>query len=186
MFVRIGVAAMALAASAPAAAQSDLERGFDGALRACENWVLDPATWANGLEAFASRLGLGDKAGWVASVNESALPPPQMRTANHYLRINSTPNAGFILVVSDRAPFCHITGGGGADLQPIVESELASETFKGRWERVKIQSRGDMVSATFRNRTDPKLEMVVSYAAKAGERLERVQVLASAQYRLGG
>ena len=186
MLNRAGLAAMVLAVSAPAGAQSELGLGLDGALKGCENWVLDPATWANGLGPFASKLGLGDKAGWVASVDEAALPPPNMRVANHYLRINSTPNAGFILVVSDRAPFCHITGGGSVDLQPAIESELASDSFKGRWEQVKSQSRGDMVSTTFRNRTDPKLQMVVSRAIKAGERLDRVQVLASAQYDLPG
>jgi hypothetical protein len=184
MLIRFGLGAVLFAVSAPATAQSDLALGLDGALRGCENWVLEPATWANGLGSFASKLGLGHKAGWVASVNEAALPPPEMRVGNHYLRINSTPTAGFILVVSDRAPFCHITGGGGTDLQPIVESELASGTFKGRWQEVKSQSRGDMVSTTFRSRADPKFQMVVSRATKAGGRLDRVQVLASAQYDL--
>lgn len=186
MFIKAGLVAAVLAASAPAAAQSELTVGFDGALRGCENWLLEPATWADGLGSFASKLGLGDKAGWVTSVNEAALPPPQMRVANHYLRINSTPNAGYILVVSDRAPFCHITGGGGVDLQPIIESELASESFKGRWQEVKSQSRGDMVSTTFKSRADPKLQMVISRAAKARDRLDRVQVLASAQFDLAG
>lgn len=180
------MAGISFALSVPAAAQSEVSAGFDGALRGCENWVLDPASWANGLGPFASKLGLGDKAGWVESVNEAALPPPEMRVANHFLRINSTPNAGFILVVSDRAPFCHITGGGGVDLQPIIEGELASATFKGRWEELKSQRRGDLVSTTFRSRSDPKFEMVISRAAKAGGRLDHVQVLASAQYGLAG
>jgi hypothetical protein len=105
-----------------------------------------------------------------------------MRVANHFLRINSTPNAGFILVVSDRVPFCHITGGGGVDLQPIIESELASATFKARWEQLKSQHHGDLVSTTFRSRSDPKFQLVISRAAKAGDRLDRVQVLATAQY----
>lgn len=183
---KVGVTAAILAVSAPAVGQSELELGFDGALRGCENWVLEPASWADGLGPFASNLGLGDKAGWVKSVDEAALPPPQMRVANHYLRINSTPNAGFILVVSDRAPFCHITGGGGVDLQPIIESTLASDTFKDRWEELKTQSRGDMVSTSFRSRTDPNFEMVISRARKAGDRLDRVQVLASAQYDVSG
>jgi len=186
MLARLLTAASVFASSTPAIAQWDLELGFDGALRGCENWVLDPATWADGLEPFASKLGLGDRAGWVSSVNDAALPPSEMRVANHYLRINSTPTAGFILVVSDRAPFCHITGGGGTDLQPVVKSELASETFKGRWQEVKTQSRGDMVSTTFRSRIDPKLQMVVSHAIKVGSLLDRVQVIASAEYDLGG
>ena len=186
MLVKVGLTAAVLAVSAPAAAQSELELGFEGALRGCENWVLEPASWADGLGPFAAKLGLGNKAGWVESVDEAALPPPQMRVANQYLRINSTSNAGFILVVSDRAPFCHITGGGGVDLQPIIESALASSTFEKRWEEVRSQSRGDMISTSFRSRTDPKFEMVISRARKAGDRLDRVQVLASAQYDLSG
>ena len=183
---RVGLALAILTCSAPAAAQSELDLGFEGALRGCENWVLEPATWADGLGAFASNLGLGDKAGWVESVDEAALPPPQMRVANHYFRINSTPNAGFILVVSDRAPFCHITGGGGIDLQPTIESTLASEAFRGRWQELKTQSRGDMVSTLFRSRTDQTFEMVISRARKVGNRLDRVQVLATAQYKVSG
>jgi hypothetical protein len=173
-----------LAISVSAAAQSELELDFEVALRGCENWVLEPESWADGLGPFASNLGLGDKAGWVGSVDEAALPPPQMRVANHYLRINSTSNAGFILVVSDRLPFCHITGGGGVDLQPNVESALASGAFKDRWEELHSHTRGDIVSTAFRSRADPKFEMVISRARKAGERLDRVQVLASAQYDL--
>ena len=92
--MQMGIAVAILTIAAPAAAQSEIELGFEGALRGCEIWVLEPATWVDGLGSFASKLGLGDKAGWVESVNEAALPPPQMRVANHYLRINSTPNAG--------------------------------------------------------------------------------------------
>ena len=189
MMAKVGLVAAVLAnlaVSPPAAAQSELELGFEGALRGCENWVLEPASWAEGLGPFVSQLGLGDKAGWVNSVNEAALPPPQMRDANHYLRINSTSNAGFILVVSDRAPFCHITGGGGVDLQPTIETVLAGDTFKDRWEEVKSEGSGDIVSTSFRSRTDPKFELLISRARKAGDRLDRVQVLASAQYDLSG
>ena len=184
--MQMGIAVAILTIAAPAAAQSEIELGFEGALRGCENWVLEPATWVDGLGSFASKLGLGDKAGWVESVNEAALPPPQMRVANHYLRINSTPNAGFILVVSDRAPFCHITGGGDVDLQPVIERVIGSVAFKERWEVGKSQTRDDMVSTTFSSRTDSKFQMVISRAARAGERLDRVQILATAQYDLAG
>jgi hypothetical protein len=159
--------------------------GFAGALHACEAWVLEPATWADGLDKFASKLGFGDRAGWFRSVDDAALPPKELRVANHYFRINSTANAGYILVVSDRVPFCHITGGGGTDLQPAVEAVLSSSDFKGRWEQVRDQSVSDMASTTFRNREEPKLEIVISRAKKPGERLDRVQVLATAIYELG-
>lgn len=181
---RVGIGVLSLAMAAPATAQSDLGEGLNGALRGCENWVLKPATWAEGLVQFVIKLGLGNNAGWVQSVDDAALPPKQLRVANHYLRINSTANAGFILIVSDRVPFCHITGGGGTDLQPVVEAFLASSDFKSRWEEIKDQSLSDMASTTFRNRADPKFQMTISRAKKPGERLDRVQVLASGVYDL--
>jgi hypothetical protein len=185
MLWKVGLAAVGLALSAPATAQSDLENDFAGALRGCEQWVLEPSSWSDGLGQFVTKLGLGDRAGWVQSVDEAALPPKELRVANHYLRINSTESAGYILVVSDRAPFCHLTGGGGTDLQPVVEAVLASSDFKSHWEKVEDQSLPDMASTLFRSREDPKFEIVISRAKKAGERLDRVQVLATAIYQLG-
>jgi hypothetical protein len=129
-------------------------------------------------------LGLGEEAGWVKSVDDASLPPKELRVANHYLRINSSANAGYVLVVSDRVPFCHITGGGGADLQPAVEAILAGSEFNSRWETISDQSLPDMASTAFRSREDPKFEMVISRAKKPGERLDRVQVLASGVYDL--
>jgi hypothetical protein len=180
MLWRVGVFALALAISGPAAAQPDLENGLAGALRGCQEWVLNPSSWAKGAGPFVAKVGLGDKMGLVQSVDEAALPPKELRAGNHYWRINSTPNAGFILVVSDQLPMCHITGGGAVDLQPSVETVLTSSEFQNQWELVKTQSRGDMVSTTYRNREEPKFSMVVSRAKKAGERLDRVQVLATA------
>lgn len=185
MFWRIAMGVCVVAMSAPAGAQADLENGFEGALRGCEQWVLEPATWSDGLDKFATNLGLGAKAGWVQSVDDAALPPEELRVANHYLRINSTLDAGYILVVSDRVPFCHITGGGGTDLQPVVEAVLASDNFNKEWEKVKDQSKADIASTVYRSRKDPKLQIVISRANKPGERLDRVQVLASAVYDLG-
>ena len=42
------IAAAGSALAAPVHAQSNLERGFAGALRGCEEWVLNPASWADG------------------------------------------------------------------------------------------------------------------------------------------
>lgn len=184
MAAKNGLAAALLAVALPATARPELAIGFDGALRGCENWVLKPASWADGLGPFVSKLGLGDKAGWVESVNEAALPPPSMRVANHFLRINSTPGSGFILVVSDRAPFCHITGGGDLDIQPSIAGVLASSAFKQRWQEEKSRNDGDMVSTSFRSRTNSRFEMLISRAKKAGGQLGPVQVLITAQYRL--
>ncbi|WP_162935637.1 hypothetical protein [Tsuneonella amylolytica] len=173
------------ALSSPAQAEPNLEKGFDGALRGCEEWLLNPASWVEGTDPFAKTVGLGPQMGLVDRVEEVSLPPVQLRLANHYWRINSAPNAGYVLVVSDQLPMCHITGGGGVDLQPSVESVLSSADFNKRWQPETSSGKDGMASTVFRNREDPALAMTVSRADKSGERLDRVQVLATAIYDTG-
>lgn len=120
--------------------------------------------------------------GLVAEVDEASLPPPTLRRGNYYWRINSTETAGYVLVVSDQMPMCHITGGGNVDLQPVVETVLTSADFASRWEAVRQTERHDMETTTFRNRTDPSLSAVVNRAKRPGEKLDRVQVLVTATY----
>ncbi|WP_432768327.1 MAG: hypothetical protein HEQ22_12995 [Sphingopyxis sp.] len=169
----------------PANAEPNLEKGFDGALRGCEQWLLDPASWADGLGPFIAAVGLGNQMALVERVDEANLPPPPMRKAMHYWRINSTPVAGYVLVVSDRLPMCHITGGGGADLQPSVETVLSSPAFGQRWEQQQARSASDIITTTFRNRLDPALSIVISRASGPAQRLDRVQLIATATYQLG-
>lgn len=177
------LSAAALFFAGPLRAETPLEVGFSGALRGCEEWVLNPKSWANGVAPFVSAVGLGDKMGLVAQVNDAALPPPALRVGNHYWRINSTPGAGFILVVSDQMPMCHITGGGDTDLQPVAEAVLSATAFATRWEKIREETRGEMITTTFRNRAEPSLSILVSRATTAGERLDRVQVLATATFK---
>ncbi|PKP98019.1 MAG: hypothetical protein CVT74_12275 [Alphaproteobacteria bacterium HGW-Alphaproteobacteria-13] len=168
----------------PAHARSDLEDGFAGALRGCEEWILNPASWAQGLAPFVAAVGLGDKMGLVDRVDDVNLPPSDLRRGNHYWRINSTESAGYVLVVSDQLPMCHITGGGGADLQPAIEAVIASPDFTGHWEAEADLSKGDMASTRFRNREEPSLSIVISRAKAPEQRLDRVQLLATAIHKL--
>ena len=180
---------LAIAASliaSPALADTNLEKGFHGALRGCEEWVLNPASWAEGPGQFIETVGLGQQMGLVEQVDEVNLPPEQLRRGNLFWRINSTPNAGFVLVVSAELPMCHITGGGGVDLQPSIEAVLASPDFRERWEAGETTARAGMATTVFRNREEPALSMTLSRAEDAGERLDRVQVLATAMYDIGG
>ena len=170
---------------APANADPNLERSFDGALRGCEEWLLNPASWADGPGPFIKVVGLGSQMSAVDRVEEVNLPPKQMRRAMHYWRINSTSAAGYILVVSDQLPMCHITGGGGTDLQPTVENVLLSPTFRQRWEQQKTSSKSGMTTTTFLNREDAALSITVSRAKLPSQRLARVQVIATATYRTG-
>ena len=174
-----------VAFASPAHAEPNLERGFDGALRGCEEWLLNPASWADGPAPFIKTVGLGEQMSLVERVEEVNLPPEQMRRANHYWRINSTQTAGYVLVVSDQLPMCHITGGGGTDLQPSVQTVLSSPAFSARWEQLNTSSTDDMETTAFRNRLDPALSIMVSRANRAGQRLDRIQVLATATYQTG-
>lgn len=179
------LALVCAALAPPAQAEPNLEKGFDGALRGCEEWLLNPASWAEGTDPFLKAVGLGPQIGLVDRVDEVILPLAPLRRANHYWRINSTPNAGYVLVVSDQLPMCHITGGGAVDLQPSVESVLSSADFDKRWQPEKSSEDGGIASTVFRNREDPALSMTISRADRSGERLDRVQVLATAIYNIG-
>src|SRR3546814_8121935 len=79
---------------------------------------------------------------------------------------------------------CHITGGGDTDLQPIVEAVIASPEFARHWEAGGDLSKGDMASTRFRNREEPSLSIIISRAKSPGQRLDRVQVIATATYEL--
>lgn len=180
MRIALCAAAVATWIVCPAKADTALERGFDGAVRGCEEWVLNPKSWSDGSEPFIAAVGLGNAMGLVSQVDETSLPPPSMRVANHYWRINSTTDAGFVLVVSDRLPICHITGGGHADLQPAIQAVLSGQPFADRWEKISEATKGETTTTTFRNRRAPEFSILVSRAASPNQRLDHVQVLATA------
>jgi hypothetical protein len=75
---------------------------------------------------------------------------------------------------------CHITGGGDTDLQPVVNAVLASSDFQNRWEQIEESSTGEMATSVFLNREHPSFQIVISRAKDPGQRLDRVQVLATA------
>lgn len=175
----------ALAFAAPArAADPELVTGFVGAIKGCEEWILHPVSWTEGVGPFVLAVGLGNRMGLVDRIDEAALPPEDMRLGNRYWRINATLEAGYFLVVSDQIPMCHVTGGGNVDLQPAVEMVVDSPEFAAHWEEVADLSEGDMASTRYRSRLAPQLELLVSRASGPGARRDRVQVVATAVYRL--
>ena len=182
ILIALAAAAFPAPAQAEIRAEASLERGFAGALRGCEEWVLNPASWTDGTGPFLKAVGLGDQIGLVDAVEEFNLPPQELRRANHYWRIKPIPGAGYVLVVSDQLAMCHITGGGNVDLEPAVEAVLASHDFAARWQLAKDLSTPDMTSTHFLNRQDPRFSLLVSRAKHAGERLDRVQLIATATY----
>lgn len=181
----IAALALAPAPAAPAPPVPGLDAAFDAALRGCETWILKPGSWTNGVERFVAAVGLGDGLEWVETVPESALPPPQMRRGNQYWRIAATQGAAYVLVVSDRLPICHITGGGGGDLQPPVESVLAGAAFAGRWERTSETVQGDRLSSAYKHRDEPALSILITRARAPGRRGGEVQVIATGVWTPG-
>lgn len=179
---------LALAAgflAAPVQAAEPLEEGLAGALRGCEEWILNPASWASGFEPFMETVALGDAMGKVTDAPVPALPPEEYRLANHYWRINSTMEAGYFLVVSDQLPICHITGGGGADFQPAVKAVLASEEFLAHWQEVADNSDETMASTLYSNTEEPALVLLVSRSKEPGQRQDRAQVIVTASFDFG-
>ncbi|TYC92769.1 hypothetical protein [Novosphingobium sp. BW1] len=163
-----------------------LVEGLAGAFRTCQLWILNPDSWASGPEVFHEQVGLGSAMGLVEQVDEINQPPEVWRQGSHYWRINSTQRAGFVVVVSDQLPVCHVTGGGDADFQPVVLKVLESASFKGAWREVDEAARGGMVSTTFVSREEPDFTMVLSRVAAPGARRDRVQVVVSASFTPAG
>lgn len=166
-------------------AETALEQGFSGALRGCEEWVLNPKSWIEGAAPFISTVGLGDKMTSVGQIEDVSRPPKPLRAGNRYWRINSTPTAGYILVVSDELPMCHITGGGETDLLPAIDAVLSSRDFNNRWEPLREQKRGGLVTTTYRSRQEPEFSMIISHPVETPKKLDRIQVIATATLAIG-
>ena len=172
----------------PAPDPAALAAGFDGTLLACESWVLDPSSWTGeeGIAPLVELTGLRDKIYPVPGVIDAALPPEEFRQANHYFRVDATRGEGFYLVVSDRLPICHITGGGVNDMHQAVEQVLASPAFLHRWEEIDSATDDGMISTHYRHRLVPRMEIVISREESGNHATDLVQVIATAQYDYGG
>lgn len=168
------------ATPSPVIAQTLLESGFAAAIRGCEEWVTNPTSWEGRLEAFPAFAGPEVTMELVESVSEASLPPPSFRVANLYWGINSSETDGFILIVSEELPMCHITGGGTADLQPVVETVLSGAPFLARWEKFQNNIQKEMVSTVYRNRLHPTFHIMINRAAKPDQWSDRLQVVAMA------
>ena len=178
------ISSLLIPAAAPAS--TPVQEGFAGALRGCETWVLDPSSWADGTRSFESKVGLGSMMGMVDNVGEASLPPPAMRRANHFWRINASADSGYVLVVSDQLPICHITGGGGTDIRTAVTTTLTAPEFSRHWTKTGEHSANGLVSTEYRSVVDPKFSIIISQPSADSWSLDRVQVIATAQYQLGG
>ena len=183
-------AAALLAAVPPSFAESSaavdpLRTGLEGALRGCETWILDPQSWIDDPAPFLAAIDLAGRVAETEALPEALLPPDGLRRANRYWRIAAGGETGYALVVSVDLPMCHVTGGGGEDLQPAAEAVVGSSAFAARWSRVEEERSNGIVSTLFRSRKEPKLTLLVSRADAPDARRDRPQVVATATYDFG-
>ncbi len=118
-----------------------------------------------------------------AAVPSVALPPPTTRVALDHWRMPSG-EGGVYVTASDRSPACQLSGGDPFDRQPAIFAPRRSSGFVRRWKRTSDDRDGDMVSARFVSTVDPESSVILSYAAAAGGRSDRVQFLAPASYQI--
>jgi hypothetical protein len=180
--VIVHAAAMLVLATAPTPAQVDgpaIAAAADKAVAACERWLLEPGSWADDIAAFGRAQGLEPQ----KTVPSIALPPPAMRVALHHWRV-PLGEGGVYVTTSDRLPVCHLSGGGPFDMQPAVVAMRRSPAFGRRWQRTGGNHDGDMVGARLVSTVDPKMSMILSHAAAAGGRTDRVQFLATVSYQI--
>ncbi len=176
----LAAAAWIAMAGATAPAEAAPVAAIDRAAAACERWLLDPASWSDDITGFGQSRGLEPQ----ASVPDVALPPATLRVALHHWRV-PIGGGGIYVTTSDRVPMCHLSGGGPFDLQPAIAALLGSPQWQARWKPAGDTRRGDMRTRRFVAAGDPDLTMTLSYAAAAGGRTDRVQLLATFQYQPG-
>lgn len=124
--------------------------------------------------------------GSVDKVSEASLPPHAMRRANHFWRINASADTGYVLVVSDQLPICHITGGGKTDIRSAIAATVITPEFSQHWTKTSEHIANGLVSTEFRSVMDPKFSIIISQPNDSSWSLDRLQVIATAQYQLGG
>jgi hypothetical protein len=172
----------ALLAAAAVTAKSPQE-GLQTAVKACESWILDPATWADQISEFPKQAGLSGQLQAQDSVPDVALPPPELRNALHFWHV-PVGQGGYFVTVSDVKPFCHIAGGGPDDFEPGAEAALTALISKGSWRKVADKTNGGLRSSELVSGQSDQLTMTLTRAATAGQPTDRVQVLATAVYEI--
>ena len=172
----------ALASAAPSIAAASPEGGLRTALHACESWLLEPSTWADGIDGFPTRAKISGMEPRT-SVPDVALPPIRFRQNLHSWRV-PVGEGGYFVTASDTIPICHIVGGGPQDFEPGVESVLNSYEFAVRWKAINQKKHGDAISSEFRSKIDPALGMLITRADQASARTDRGQLAATLTYQI--
>ncbi|WP_294234268.1 hypothetical protein [uncultured Sphingomonas sp.] len=168
-------------ASQPVAVPADAATtGIAAALQTCEVWLMRPATWAGSIDGFPDKAGLTGRIVARPSIPDAVTPPAGWLPAPHYWYAGAGPG-GLFVTVSDTRPLCHVIGGSSEDLQPAVEAVLAQSGFKTSWSAREDKSNGDMRTTRYVSTVDPHVWMMVSRAAKPGERRDRPQIAITAQ-----
>ena len=163
---------------------TEIGSGFSASLATCETWILHPESWVDGTEKFQASFELGDFLSPIGTVRNWERPPEPWRVANHYWKIQTAPDTGFTIVVSDQLPICHVTGSGSKDMRPAIESVLSSPEFARHWTKDSDSKQGMLTIRNYHLTENPRFVAVVSVPDDKLWNLERPQVLMSIQFDL--
>ena len=170
----------------PAQAEtSELQVALSSGLAACENWVLEPKTWAENDKLFAAKIGLEGKLLPMGGIPSGILPDGLMASATNFWRIDGGNGNGIFVVASSTNPVCNVAAGGPSDLQPDAEKLIAAINQGKNWKLVDSERQDGMITSFFESMTDSKSGLIVSRASKAGDRTDRVQFLATVTFNTG-
>ena len=172
--------------SLPAKADtSELQAALSNGLVACQNWVLEPKTWAENDKLFAAKIGLEGKLLPMGGIPSGIFPEGLMASATNFWRIDGGNGNGVFVIASNTNPVCNVAGGGPSDLQPDAERLITKISQGQNWKIADSKRQDDMTTTFFKSIIDPKSELVVSRASKAGDRTDRVQFLATVTFNIG-
>lgn len=156
------------------------------AVAACEDWILNPDSWTADVAQFPRKNGLADRGlNAVSHIPDVAMPAADLRRGLHHWRVAASDTAGVFVTTSDQLPVCHVAGGGPVDFEPGVEAALASDEFAKHWKAGATQKLDDLVRTDYVSLQNPRMTMLVSRAAQPNQRQDRVQFIATMQYRIG-
>ena len=181
----IAAAAFGLLALPAKADINELQAALSNGLVACQNWILEPKTWAEDDKLFASNIGLDGKLIPMGGIPSGVLPDGLMASATNFWRIDAGNGNGVFVVASSTIPVCNVAGGGPSDFQPDAEMLVAKIGQGQDWKIANSERKDDMTTTFFKGMVYNNNELVVSRASKAGDRTDRVQFLASVTFNTG-
>lgn len=184
LIAALTVASLSLASIPAKAETSQLKSAMMAGITACQMWILEPSTWAESPKNFASKAGLSEKLNKVDAVPNGIFPSQLVASSTYFWRVDAGSGNGVFVAASDTSPVCNVAGGGPSDFEPDAEL-LVTDIKQGRdWKSEAHKTKADMATDTFNFSADAKGQLIISRAARPGDRTDRVQFIATVLYQI--